>query len=197
MKKEKFLSELRSKLKGLPKDDFESRISFYEEAINDRISCGKSEEEAVADLGSIDQIVEEIAEQTPYFTLVKEKSKLRKKLSVATILLLILGFPLWFPLVITGLVLILVLYLVIWILVLVPGIACVASFGYGVACFIAMFANMAIGDPWLLYLGVSIGSIGVGLMLIPASVYAVIGFVKLSKLIFIRRKTKLIKREEK
>jgi len=197
MKKEKFLSELRSKLKGLPKDDLESRISFYEEAINDRISCGKSEEEAVADLGSIDQIVEEIADQTPYFTLVKEKNKLRKKLSVATIILLILGFPLWFPLAITGLVLILVLYLVIWILVLVPGIACVGSLGFGVTCFIAMFANMAIGDPWILYLGASIGSIGVGLMLIPASVYAVIGFVKLSKLLFIRRKTKLIKREEK
>ena len=197
MKKEKFLAELRSKLKGLPKDDLESRLSFYEEAINDRMSCGKSEEEAVADLGSVDQIVEEIAEQTPYFTLVKEKSKLHKKLSVATVLLLILGFPLWFPLAITCLVLLLVLYAVIWVLVLVPAIACASSFGYGIIAAVGMFMNMVSGEPWLIYLGASIGSIGVGIMLIPAAIYAVIGFVKLSKLLFIRRKTKLIKREEK
>ena len=197
MKKEKFLSELRNKLKGLPKDDLESRISFYEEAINDRISCGKSEEEAVADLGSVDQIIEEIAEQTPYFTLVKEKRKLKRKLTASNILLLVLGSPLWFPLAIAGFVLLLALYLVLWVLVSVPSIACVSSFVAGVVSLIAMFANMATGDPWVLYLGAGIGSIGVGLMLIPAAIYSIIGFIKLTKLIFIRRKTKLIKREEK
>ena len=197
MKKEKFLSELRSKLKGLPKDDLESRLSFYEEAINDRISCGKSEEEAVEDLGSVDTIVEEIADQTPYFTLVKEKRRLRRKLSLATVLLLIIGFPLWFPIALVGFVLALVLYVVLWILILVPGIASIASLGYGVICLIAMFANIASGDPYLIYLGVGIGSIGVGIMLIPAAIYSVKGFIKLTRLIFIRRKTKLIKREEK
>ena len=197
MKKEKFLSELRNKLKGLPKDDLESRLSFYEEAINDRISCGKSEEEAVEDLGSVDTIVEEIADQTPYFTLVKEKRRLRRKLSLATVLLLIIGFPLWFPIILVGFVLAVVLYVVIWILVLVPGIASIASLGYGVVCLIAMFANIASGDPYLVYLGACIGSIGVGIMLIPAAIYSVKGFIKLTRLIFIRRKTKLIKREEK
>ena len=112
MKKEKFLSELKGKLRGLPKDDLENRLSFYEEAINDRISCGKSEELAVADLGSIDHIVEEIAAQTPYFTLVKEKSRINTKLSLTTILLLILGFPLWFPIAISLLTVLLVLYFV-------------------------------------------------------------------------------------
>ena len=197
MKKEKFLSELRNKLKGLPKDDLESRLSFYEEAINDRISCGKSEEEAVEELGSVNSIVEEIAEQTPYFTLVKEKSRLRRKLSLTTVLLLIIGFPLWFPIALTGLVLALVLYVVIWILVLLPGIASIASLGCGVISFIATFANIVSGDPFLAYLGVGIGSIGVGIMLIPAAIYSVKGFIKLTRLIFIRRKTKLIKREEK
>lgn len=197
MKKEKFLSELRSKLKGLPKDDLESRLSFYEEAINDRISCGKSEDEAVEDLGSVDTIVEEIADQTPYFTLVKEKRRLRRKLSLATVLLLIIGFPLWFPLALVGFVLAVVLYVVLWILILMPGIASLASLGYGVICLIAMFANIVSEDPYLIYLGASIGSIGVGIMLIPAAIYSVKGFIKLTRLIFIRRKTKLIKREEK
>jgi len=197
MKKEKFLSELRNKLKGLPKDDLESRLSFYEEAINDRISCGKSEEEAVEDLGSVDTIIEEIADQTPYFTLVKEKTRLRRKLSLATVLLLLIGFPLWFPIALVGFVLAFVLYLVLWILILVPGIASIASLGYGIVCFIAMFSNIASGDPFLVYLGVGIGSIGVGIMLIPAAIYSVKGFIKLTRLIFIRRKTKLIKREEK
>jgi len=197
MKKEKFLSELRRKLQGLPKDDLESRLSFYEEAINDRISCGKSEEEAVGDLGSVDLIVEEIAEDTPYFTLVKEKAKLNRKLSLATILLLIIGFPIWFPIALTVLILIFVLYLLTWVLVLVPGISCISLFGAGIVSFVAMFSSIADGEPWLVYLGSGLASIGVGLMLIPATIYAVIGFIKLTRFLFIRRKTKLIKREEK
>lgn len=193
MKKEKFLSELKRKLKGLPKDDLENRLSFYEEAINDRISCGKSEEEAVADLGSIDHIVEEIAEQTPYFTLVKEKSKLNTKLSLTTILLLILGFPLWFPIAILLLTVLFVFYLVLWILVLIPGIVSVASFAYSIIGFIAVVS----GESFALYFGIFVGGLGLGIMLIPAAIYSVKGFLLLTKTLFIRRKTKLITKEEK
>jgi len=193
MKKEKFLSELEKKLKGLPQDDLESRLSFYEEAINDRISCGKSEEEAVADLGPIDKIVEEIAEQTPYFTLVKERAKLRKKLSLTTILLIILGFPF----IITGLILLAVIYLVAWIIALIPSIISVSCLGSSVVCLIAFFLSIADGNALLINLGASFLSIGLGIMLIPASLYSIRGFIKFTKFLFIRRKTKLINKEGK
>ena len=193
MKKEKFLSELEKKLKGLPQDDLESRLSFYEEAINDRISCGKSEEEAVADLGPIDKIVEEIAEQTPYFTLVKERAKLRKKLSLTTILLIILGFPF----IITGLILLAVIYLVAWIIALIPSIISLSLCGASVVCLIAFFLSIADGNAFLINLGASFLSIGLGIMLIPASLYSIRGFIKFTKFLFIRRKTKLINKEGK
>ena len=193
MKKEKFLSELEKKLKGLPQDDLESRLSFYEEAINDRISCGKSEEEAVADLGPIDKIVEEIAEQTPYFTLVKERAKLRKKLSLTTILLIILGFPF----IITGLILLAVIYLLAWIIALIPSIISLSLYGASVVCLIAFFLSIADGNALLINLGASFLSIGLGIMLIPASLYSIRGFIRFTKFLFIRRKTKLINKEGK
>lgn len=193
MKKEKFLSELEKKLKGLPQDDLESRLSFYEEAINDRISCGKNEEEAVLDLGPIDKIVEEIAEQTPYFTLVKERAKLHRKISLTTILLLILGFPF----ILTGLILIASLYLVAWVIVLIPSIISVSCLGSSVVCLIAFFLSIADGNTLLVNLGASFLSVGVGIMFIPAALYSIRGFIKLSKFLFIRRKTKLINKEDR
>ena len=80
MKKEQFLDELRNKLKGLPKEDLDDRILFYEEAIDDRMADGKSEEEAVADLGSIDWIVNEIAKDVPLTKLVRERVKPKRSL---------------------------------------------------------------------------------------------------------------------
>ena len=116
MKKAEFLSELRNKLQGLPKDDIEDRLSFYEEAINDRMDEGKSEEEAVADLGSVDSVVNEIAKDTPLTKLVKERYKPKRSLRPWEIVLLVLGFPLWFPLLLTFFILMFVAYLLIWVL---------------------------------------------------------------------------------
>ena len=64
MTKSIFLITLREKLAGLPKEDVDERISFYEEMINDRMDEGKSEEEAVADIGSVDEFIYEIERST-------------------------------------------------------------------------------------------------------------------------------------
>ena len=52
MSKQAFLARLRKELSGLPKDDIEERLAFYEEMIDDR-----TEEEAVSAAGAIDEIV--------------------------------------------------------------------------------------------------------------------------------------------
>ena len=56
MKREEFLAELRKSLAGLPKEDIEDRINFYDESISDRMEDGKTEEEAIADIGSVDDV---------------------------------------------------------------------------------------------------------------------------------------------
>ena len=80
MYKNEFLTELRNRLQGLPQDDLDNRINFYEEMINDRMDEGKSEEEAVAEIGSVDEVVTQIASETPLLKLVKEKAKPKRAL---------------------------------------------------------------------------------------------------------------------
>ena len=44
MNKQEFLAELRKGLSGLPQDDIEERLIFYDEMLEDRIEEGLSEE---------------------------------------------------------------------------------------------------------------------------------------------------------
>ena len=119
MTKQEFLAELRRYLTGLPQDEIEERISFYSEMIDDEVADGKTEEEVIAQIGNIDDVVMEIAGGIPLVKLVKEKIKPKRKLRAWEIILIILGFPLWFPLLLVALILSLVFYLLIWIFVIV------------------------------------------------------------------------------
>ena len=57
MDKHDFLMQLQNRLSGLPQEDIEERLNFYNEMIDDRIEDGLSEEEAIAAVGSLDEIV--------------------------------------------------------------------------------------------------------------------------------------------
>lgn len=176
MKKQEFLSLLRERLRGLPKQDIEERVNFYEEMINDRLDDGKTEEEAINDLGGIDKVVGDIARETPLVKLVKEKMKPKRRMRGWEIVLLIIGFPLWFPLFLTGMILMLVGYLLVWILVIVTYTleACfiAGAFG-GLVAFAASYAN---GVPNFLTLGLALVSAGCAFFMI----FACIGATKLS-----------------
>ena len=56
MLKQEFLAQLRDALCGLPQRDIDERLTFYSEMIDDRMEEGLSEEEAVAAVGSVDEI---------------------------------------------------------------------------------------------------------------------------------------------
>ena len=79
MDKKEFLSELEKRLQGLPKADIEERLEFYSESIDDRVEEGKTEEEAINDMGGIDSVVNQIADETPIVNLVKERVKPKRK----------------------------------------------------------------------------------------------------------------------
>ena len=65
MDKALFLDELRRRLSGLPQSDLDERLLFYSEMIDDRMEDGLTEEEAVAGIGSVDEIVEQIMAEIP------------------------------------------------------------------------------------------------------------------------------------
>ena len=98
MNKYEFLGRLRERLAGLPPKDIDASLDYYSELIADRIEDGMSEEEAVAAMGTIDEIVAQILEDTPLPKLVKEKVRPKRPLRTWEILLIVLGFPLWLPL---------------------------------------------------------------------------------------------------
>ena len=161
MRKEEFLNELRKKLAGLPKDDVDSRVEFYSEMIDDRIEEGKSEQEAIAEIGNVDDIVNDIAKDTPFVKLVKEKVKPKRALQTWEIVLLVLGFPLWFPLAVTGLSLCLVGYFLIWVFDLVACAVELALGASGIGGLVVFFASLANpGNTNMMALG--IGLIGFG-----------------------------------
>ena len=112
MTKSAFLSDLRQGLTGLPDSEIEGRISFYSEIIDDRIEEGMSEDDAVNNLGSVDNIVSQILAEIPLTRLVKEKIKPTRSLKAWEITLIIIGFPVWLPILISVLAVILSLFIV-------------------------------------------------------------------------------------
>ena len=110
MTKQMFLSELRTKLKRLPKNEIEDRIQFYSEMIDDRIEGGMSESAAVADIGSVDKICNRIISEIPLSKIVTERAKNKKSSSVWQIVLIILGSPIWLSLLVSVFAVIISLY---------------------------------------------------------------------------------------
>ena len=80
MTKTEFLDELRSRLSGLPQSDLDERLLYFREMIDDRMEDGLTEEEAVSDIGSVDEIVDHIMEETPLSKLVRENAKRKRSL---------------------------------------------------------------------------------------------------------------------
>lgn len=146
MNKEEFLSELRKKLSGLPQSDIEERVSFYSEMIDDRVEDGMTEEDAIAQIGSVDQVVDTIMSEIPLSKLVKQKVNTKKEMPVWAIVLLVIGFPVWFPIIISFMSVIFSLYLTVWIIVITFYIV---DFSFAVAsivCLAAIFFALIQGE---------------------------------------------------
>ncbi len=98
MKRDDFLARLRNALSDLPPKDVEEHLSFYSEMIQDRMEDGDTEEEAVAAVGSVDEIAAQIIADVPLTKIVRERIKPKRRLSGWEILLLTLGSPIWISL---------------------------------------------------------------------------------------------------
>ena len=95
MDKQEFLKKLRQ---GLPAEDREERILFYTEMIEDRMEEGFSEEEAVASVGSLDEILA----QSPEANALPAAPKQKRQLKTWGIMLLLLGSPIWLSLLVAA-----------------------------------------------------------------------------------------------
>ena len=167
MNKQDFLKELSRALSGLPREDLEERLAFYSEMIDDRMEDGLSEEEAVADIGSIDEAASQIIADTPLPKLVRERIRPKRKMQTWEIVLLILGFPLWFPLMIAAMVILLSVYIVIWTVIISLWGAEISLIISAAAFFAAFAVRLIQGDPTqaLLFLSGALVLTGLSILL--------------------------------
>lgn len=63
MNKGEFLAQLRLRLGALSKQELEKTIQYYSEIIDDMLEEGVSEEDAVANLESVEEIASRIIEE--------------------------------------------------------------------------------------------------------------------------------------
>ena len=164
MKREEFTEALKLALKDLPEQEIQSSLAYFNEMIDDRIDEGMTEEEAVADLGRVDEIAAKLlAENQTLVERVKDKLMPKRRLAIWEIILLILGFPIWGSLLLAA------------VAILFSMLIAVASIGLGaIAGILAGFAMLFVGpfdfnynlDGYLLSLAISCLSIGLGLLCI-------------------------------
>jgi len=150
MNRQEFLEQLRKGLAGLPQEDIEERLNFYNEMIDDRMEDGLTEEEAVSQIGQVDDIIAQIVSETPLPVLVKEKVRPKRRLRAWEVVFLILGSPIWLSLLIVFFAVILVIYIVLWVVLIVlwaveAAIWACALFGVVYGIFMLISGNAATG----------------------------------------------------
>ena len=196
MNKKEFLEELEKRLQALPKEEIQNRLEFYSEAIDDRVEEGLTEEQAIEQIGTLDEITWEIVKKTPLVTLVKEKVKPKRKIRPWEIVLICVGFPLWFPLLITAFVLILVGYILAWVLVIVTYSVEMATASAGLAAIGTGVATFFGGAHWLGFgiAGAGLMCVGFALLWVFACVGATRASIALTRAIILSIKKRFVKR---
>lgn len=183
MLKQEFLDKLKAGLNGLPQSDLEERLTFYSEIIDDRIEEGLSEEEAVSGIGTVDEVISRIVEETPLTKLVKEKVKPKRTLRAWEIVLLVLGSPLWIPLLFAVSCIFIAAYVVLWSLIVCLWAAEVGFAGYSargiIYFFVLLFGGEAIAG--VAVLGTGMIFIGLSILLFFGCIEATKGILRLTK----------------
>lgn len=111
MNKREFLRSLSASLRGMPRGERAQSLEYYGEMIQDRMEEGLSEEEAVARLGSADEIARQILEGGG------AQGKQGRRAPVWMIALIVLGSPVWLTLLFAFLAVVLAAYIVAWSLI--------------------------------------------------------------------------------
>lgn len=198
MNREEFLSNLRKGLSCLPKSDIDERVSFYSEMIDDRIEEGVAEEDAVAQIGSVDTVIEQIIADTPLSKLVKEKVMPKRILKTGEIVLLILGSPIWVSLLVALFSVILSFYIALWSVIISLWAVEAALIGSAFGGLLAglVFAFVGYNFTSIAIIAAAIVCISLFIFMFFGCKAATKGLLALTKKIIISVKNCFIRREE-
>ena len=184
MNKQEFLLGLRGALADLPEADVKTSLDYYAEIIDDQMEEGIPEAEAVASLGTVASVAEQILMDTPLPKLVKAKMRKRRRMTGLELTLLIVGFPIWFPILISLLAVVFAVYVSLWAVVVSLYAADLTIAVTAPVSIIATVILFVQGQPAgaLLFLGAALVCGGVAILLFLGSNAAAKGLWLLGKL---------------
>ncbi len=199
MNKTEFLAIIHHKLQEIPQEDLQKSLDYYSEMIEDRMEEGLTEEEAVAAMGTPEEVAGQILAEIPLPRLIRTKMKPKEPLPLWVIVLLIVGSPVWGPIAVAILAVILSVYLGLWsgIIGLYSGVLGLWCGALG--CLVSIpfaFAQYSGWSPVGLCIGAALICVGLGILLLLGTNALAKLLVKLAKVIVIGLKKLLIRKEE-
>ncbi len=185
MNKEQFLAAIKDRISGLPQSDIDKSLDYYGEMIDDYIEEGLTSEEAVAAMGTVEEIASQILIDTPLPKLMKAKVCPTRALRIWEIVLLVLGSPIWLSLLLAVISVLFSLYIVIWsfVIVLYAANLCVAVGALSYLTGSVFFGFTGNFPNSLLFFGGGLICAGITILLFFAFNKVTFGIIKLSKLI--------------
>ena len=188
MTKEGFLAQLRQQLWALPEADRQNSLDYYAEMIDDRMEDGLSEEEAVAAIGNLEEIVQQILGETPRPPVVVEPAKKAELAKGSTktwlIILLVLGSPVWIPLLASAIGTVIGIYVSLWSVVIALYAAFLALAVSSVGCIVGSFFMFGGITGGIVAWGAALVCAGLAILLLLLANLAAKGMVKLTKLVW-------------
>lgn len=162
MDKDKFIEELRRKLKRLPKEEVDNIITYYLDYFED---ADKDETEVLKELGNPSKIASQILSDYAFNSGV-ENNKKNNTNKILLVILSIFAAPIALPLAIAVIVIWFAMILVIGALLLSFAVATLAFILAGVITSIVGSLVMVQGPATgVLYIGIGLASIGIGILL--------------------------------
>ncbi len=183
MNKAQFLGEIKRRLRHLSEDDIKPSLDYYEEMIDDYIENGMSPEEAVAEMGTVDEAVAHILSEMS-----GEELKDRRPLCAREIVILVFASPFILIFASVALTLIISVWAVILSLYAADlsfAVAAIAGAVVGGASVIAGKALEAVAS-----FGTALVFLGLSILLFLALYKLTVLFAKFNKFIF--KKTGLL-----
>lgn len=176
MNRKTFVRRLSWRLRSLPADERVESLAYYTEMIQDRMEEGMGEEQAVAQLGSVDEIARQILQNSPC---PQRGSRAGRAWMVV---LIVLGSPIWLSLLVAVLAVALSLYVVAWSLVASLYAVVLAMAACGPAGLVGLLVGIARGnlDQAAMFLGCGCALLGLALMLLPLLNRGTVGVARAS-----------------
>ncbi len=173
MNKEQYISKIRESILSLPEAYIESSLQYYSEMIDDRVEDGMAEEDAVAEMVSVEEAVAQILRDKPAEEIKENKAKAHKNKKEIFIIVAILSAPVVLPVVFSlavALLTVLILLYSVPVALIAGGLGCIVKA-------VALAVVEAAATEAVLYFGVGLSLSGISILLFIAAHY----FAKLVK----------------